>query len=57
VTLKAAGSGGTLTIAYRTLDQLDEVIARLRDGHPTRGEQADKVSAENFPVGPNSPTI
>jgi ParB family transcriptional regulator, chromosome partitioning protein len=57
VTLKAAGSGGTLTIAYRTLDQLDEVIARLRDGRPTRGEQADDVSAENCPVGANPPTI
>ena len=31
VTLKVAGNGGRLTIAYRTLDQLDAVIARLRD--------------------------
>lgn len=30
VTLKAAGNGGTLTIAYRSLDQLDGVLARLR---------------------------
>jgi ParB family chromosome partitioning protein len=30
VTLKAAGNGGTLTIAWRSLDQLDGVLARLR---------------------------
>ena len=30
VTLKAAGNGGTLTIAYRSVDQLDGVLARLR---------------------------
>jgi ParB family chromosome partitioning protein len=30
VTVKAAGNGGTLTIAWRSLDQLDGVLARLR---------------------------
>jgi ParB family chromosome partitioning protein len=30
VTLKPARNGGSLTIIYRTLDQLDGVIARLR---------------------------
>jgi ParB family transcriptional regulator, chromosome partitioning protein len=46
VTLKAAGNGGTLTIAYRTLDQLDTVIGRLRDSGPASGEKADDMSAE-----------
>lgn len=46
VTLKAAGNGGSLTIAYRTLDQLDAVIGRLRGGDPTRTEKADDMSAE-----------
>ena len=46
VTLKAAGNGGTLTIAYRTLDQLDALIARLRDGGGAPGNAADDVSAE-----------
>jgi ParB family chromosome partitioning protein len=57
VTLKPAGNGGTVTIAYRTLDQLDEVVARLRDGRPSRTESAEEVSAESFPIGANSPTI
>jgi ParB family transcriptional regulator, chromosome partitioning protein len=46
VTLKPAGNGGTVTIAYHTLDQLDEVIARLRDGGATRDKSAGDVSAE-----------
>ncbi|MGH6919476.1 MAG: ParB/RepB/Spo0J family partition protein [Geminicoccaceae bacterium] len=46
VTLKPAGNGGTLTIAYHTLDQLDEVIARLRDGHTRRDKTTADVSAE-----------
>lgn len=36
VTLKPAGTGGTVTIAYRSLDQLDQVIARLRRDSPAR---------------------
>jgi ParB family chromosome partitioning protein len=46
VTLKPARNGGTVTIAYHTLDQLDEVIARLRDGGATRDKSAGDVSAE-----------
>jgi ParB family transcriptional regulator, chromosome partitioning protein len=46
VTLKPAGNGGKLTIAYRTLDQLDTVIARLRNGGAGRGKNGDNVSAE-----------
>jgi ParB family chromosome partitioning protein len=46
VTLKPAGNGGTLTVAYHTLDQLDEIIARLRDGSAARDRSADDVSAE-----------
>jgi ParB family transcriptional regulator, chromosome partitioning protein len=42
VTLKTAGAGGRLTIAYRTLDQLDAVLARLR------GESA-KPPTERLP--------
>jgi ParB family chromosome partitioning protein len=47
VTLKAARNGGTLTIAYRTLDQLDAVIARLRDEGAERRQGSNGVSAEN----------
>jgi ParB family chromosome partitioning protein len=49
VTLKPAGNGGTLTIDYHTLDQLDAVIARLRDGGAAAGHAADGVSAEMLP--------
>jgi ParB family chromosome partitioning protein len=49
VTLKSAGNGGTLTIAYRTLDQLDEVIGRLRDGRTAPGKTTADVSAEMVP--------
>jgi ParB family transcriptional regulator, chromosome partitioning protein len=49
VTLKAAGNGGALTITYRTLDQLDEVLARLRNGRTAPAQAADDVSAEMFP--------
>ena len=47
VTLKPARNGGTVTIAYRTLDQLDAVVARLRDGGAERRQGTDGVSAEN----------
>jgi ParB family chromosome partitioning protein len=47
VTLKPAGAGGTVTIAYRTLDQLDEVITRLRDSRAVRGKDGGDGSAEN----------
>jgi ParB family chromosome partitioning protein len=46
VTLKPAGNGGTLSIAYHTLDQLDEVARRLRDGGVRRADHIDDVSAE-----------
>ena len=46
VTLKGAGNGGSLTVAYHTLDQLDALIARLRDGGGAPGNAADDVSAE-----------
>jgi ParB family chromosome partitioning protein len=39
VTLRSAGNGGTLAIAYHTLDQLDGVISRLRDGGAARGNE------------------
>jgi len=45
VTLKVAGNGGSLTVAYHTLDQLDALIARLRNGGAP-GNAADDVSAE-----------
>ena len=46
VSLKPAENGGTLSIAYRTLDQLDAVLARLRDGRMASDKPADDVSAE-----------
>jgi ParB family chromosome partitioning protein len=46
VSLKPAGNGGTLSIAYRSLDQLDAVLARLRAGRSTADNPADDVSAE-----------
>jgi len=46
VTLKAAANGGSLTIAYRTLDQLDAVIARLRSSRIASSADAAQVSAE-----------
>jgi ParB family transcriptional regulator, chromosome partitioning protein len=46
VSLKPAENGGTLSIAYRTLDQLDAVLARLRDGRAASDKPADDVSAE-----------
>ncbi len=39
VTLKPARNGGTVTIAYRTLDQLDAVITRLRDDRAERRQR------------------
>lgn len=51
VTLEPAGTGGTVTIVYRTLDQLDEVIGRLREGGAARGEKAEDVSAETVRYG------
>jgi ParB family transcriptional regulator, chromosome partitioning protein len=47
VSLKVAGNGGTLSIAYHTLDQLDAVIARLREGGTAPGSPTDDVSAES----------
>ena len=43
VTLKAAENGGSLTIAYRTLSQLDAVLARLRaeSNKPAEGASAE----------------
>lgn len=32
VTIQAEGEGGSLSIRYRTLDQLDEILAKLRGG-------------------------
>ncbi len=32
VTIQAEGEGGSLAIRYRTLDQLDEILAKLRGG-------------------------
>jgi ParB family chromosome partitioning protein len=49
VTVRPAGNGGALTITYRTLDQLDEVLARLRNGRTAPGQSADDVSAEMLP--------
>jgi ParB family chromosome partitioning protein len=46
VTLKAAANGGSLTIAYRTLDQLEAVIDRLRSDRVVRSTDATSVSAE-----------
>jgi ParB family chromosome partitioning protein len=46
VTLKPAGNGGTLSVAYHTLDQLEAVIARFRDDRADAGHPADHVSAE-----------
>jgi ParB family transcriptional regulator, chromosome partitioning protein len=46
VSLKTAGNGGILSIRYRTLDQLDAVIARLRDAGAAAGSPAREVSAE-----------
>jgi uncharacterized glyoxalase superfamily protein PhnB len=46
VSLKVAGNGGTLSIAYHTLDQLDAVIARLREGGAAPGTPTDDASAE-----------
>jgi ParB family transcriptional regulator, chromosome partitioning protein len=46
VTLKAAGNGGTLSIAYHTLDQLDAVVARLREGGAASGSATEEASAE-----------
>jgi ParB family chromosome partitioning protein len=46
VTLKTAGNGGRLTIVYRTLDQLDAVLARLRAGGAEPADSADEASAE-----------
>ena len=46
VSLKVAGNGGTLSIAYHTLDQLDAVIARLREGGTAPGSPAEDASAE-----------
>jgi ParB family chromosome partitioning protein len=46
VTLKAAGNRGTLSIAYRTLDQLDAVLARLRHGRAAADKPVDGASAE-----------
>ena len=44
VTLKPARNGGTLTIAYRTLDQLDAVVARLReDGAARRQARQERL--------------
>jgi ParB family transcriptional regulator, chromosome partitioning protein len=46
VSLKPAATGGMLSIAYRTLDQLDAVLARLRDGRAAVDKPADDMSAE-----------
>jgi ParB family transcriptional regulator, chromosome partitioning protein len=47
VTVKTAGKGGTLSIAYRSLNQLEAVLARLRDGGRTAArEPVDGASAE-----------
>ena len=46
VTLKIAGNGGTLSIAYHTLDQLDGVLARLRNGGTASENSLKEVSAE-----------
>jgi ParB family transcriptional regulator, chromosome partitioning protein len=46
VSLKVAGNGGTLSIAYHTLDQLDAVIARLREGGTAPGTPTEDASAE-----------
>jgi ParB family chromosome partitioning protein len=51
VTLKPAKNGGMLTIAYRTLDQLDAVVARLREDGARRFQTADEASAENAGQG------
>jgi ParB family chromosome partitioning protein len=48
VTLKPARNGGTVTIAYRTLAQLDAVITRLRDDRAERRQPSDELSAENI---------
>jgi ParB family chromosome partitioning protein len=45
VTLRAAGNRGTLSIAYRTLDQLDAVLARLRHGRAATDKPVDGASA------------
>jgi ParB family chromosome partitioning protein len=47
VSLKVAGNGGTLSIAYHTLDQLDAVIARLREGGAAAGSPTEDASAES----------
>jgi ParB family chromosome partitioning protein len=47
VTLKPARVGGTLAITYRTLDQLDAVVERLRDDRAERHQGTGWVSAEN----------
>ena len=44
VTLKTAGNGGTLSIAYHSLDQLEEVVARLRDGRSEAGEASAEIA-------------
>ncbi len=44
VTLKPAGNGGTLSIAYHSLDQLDEVVARLRAGRSEAGEASAEIT-------------
>ncbi len=45
VTLKPAGNGGTLSIAYHSLDQLDEVVARLRAGRSEAGEASAEITS------------
>jgi ParB family chromosome partitioning protein len=46
VTLKSAGTGGSLTITYRTLHQLDSVLARLRGSGDAAAHLRDEMSAE-----------
>jgi ParB family transcriptional regulator, chromosome partitioning protein len=43
VTLKPAKTGGTLSIAYHSLDQLVEVVARLRAGRNESGEASAEI--------------
>jgi ParB family transcriptional regulator, chromosome partitioning protein len=44
VTLKPAGNGGTLSIAYHSLDQLDELAARLRADRSQSGDASAEIA-------------
>ncbi|MEM7023668.1 MAG: ParB/RepB/Spo0J family partition protein [Pseudomonadota bacterium] len=46
VSLKPAGKGGSVTITYRTLDQLDELVARLSADRHAVQDGAKHMSAE-----------